>query len=295
MNPENGMKKSRNLDRDGLDGILPPADKATIASRQAKEQAQAKPTRGKVIWLFTGAASLLAGVILLQILGQEPASVSSDIASSSQSIAQQSLKDNSPPLAVAPSAQTQTLVASSDAAIKESNLNAGNAETMKASATNEATPTQTDRQAAEAKVLAQLPTEPTSAGVTQILTEPAPPRLRNSAPSMPVLATVYFKFDSSKPVSRRVNEFDDLFNAAKRCSEIKLTGHTCNLGSALRNQQLGLARADALKKILVGRGYAAERVFTESAGMNEPAAPNDTKAGQALNRRVVLQCLQAVN
>jgi len=112
-------------------------------------------------------------------------------------------------------------------------------------------------------------------------------------PSADAIFTVYFKFDSSKKPLLSKTETRKLINLAKRCQNlISLTGHTCNLGTDAGNQQLGWARANALKKLLITNGIPAQRIVTASKGMRNPVAPNDTKSGQALNRRAELYCLE---
>ena len=106
------------------------------------------------------------------------------------------------------------------------------------------------------------------------------------------LFTVHFKFDSSKLKALSSQVTSDLLNAAKSCSkQIKLTGHTCNLGPDFGNSFLGMNRAKAVKKLLISLGIEPSRIVTTSEGMNQPAAPNDTTEGQALNRRTELTCL----
>lgn len=104
--------------------------------------------------------------------------------------------------------------------------------------------------------------------------------------------TVYFELASSKLNLLPEAEIGNVVSAAKSCSSrIKLIGHTCNLGTAAGNQKLGLARAKAVENLLVAQDIKRQRIVTESKGMRQPAAPNDTQAGQALNRRTELSCL----
>lgn len=281
------MKKSRSLDLDGLDGVLPSASKAHPESRQVREQSPKtlkKPKRGFVPWLV-GTLGLLA---LLAVLAP---SLRKTVESTHQSA------DLGSKITPAAAPTTENLALSDGADTRAQPAQTMATETQPGEANARVTSEQAGvaNQPQPSEVIANLPTEPTAAGIQQVPANPVSGASANAAPGWPVVATVYFKFDSSKPIARSAHEFDDLFNTAKRCQEIKLTGHTCNLGMAAMNQQLGLARADALKKLLVSRGYAAERVITASAGMDSPVAPNDTKAGQALNRRVELQCRSAVN
>jgi outer membrane protein OmpA-like peptidoglycan-associated protein len=105
------------------------------------------------------------------------------------------------------------------------------------------------------------------------------------------LFSAHFNLNSSS-LHLAKTEIGDLISAAKSCPNlIKLTGHTCNLGSDATNQKLGLARAKALGQLLIANGIAKQKIVISSMGMQQPAAPNDTQTGQALNRRVELSCL----
>jgi outer membrane protein OmpA-like peptidoglycan-associated protein len=68
--------------------------------------------------------------------------------------------------------------------------------------------------------------------------------------------------------------------------QLRITGHTDSTGSASRNAELSLARADAVKAYLLGKGVDGKRIETVGAGPNEPIADNKTAAGRAKNRRI---------
>jgi len=65
-----------------------------------------------------------------------------------------------------------------------------------------------------------------------------------------------------------------------------LTGHTDSVGTNAYNQKLSIARADAVKNFLVGKGVEKNRVYTEGKGETSPMADNNTADGRAKNRRV---------
>lgn len=286
------MKKTRSLDRDGLDGILQTAIKPQpkADNRQANsDKTQAKSVRGKVAWLLTGLGALLAGGVLLKVLTQNPPS-DAPVAASGQSTtpALASLDQQTGPATVLAQSEPSREVGATQAAAESPRAELANANPDNLHA-NEAVAGQTpsaNQRPAESAGIPELPSEPTSAGVKKspdTVTEPAPAQ---------ALFTVRFKFDSSKLAPMAQAESTELINAAKACQgRLSLVGHTCNLGPDASNVQLGRARANALKKWLVGKGIAAERIVTASEGMRKPAAANDTKAGQALNRRAELYCL----
>lgn len=285
------MKKTRSLDRDGLDGILAAAKAQPKADKlQANaDKPQAKAVRGKVSWLLTGLGALLAGGVLLKVLPQNSPATTAAAAGQPTTPALASLD----PQRAAPSAvlaQTEpardaggSQAAAESAPAERANANPGNVQANDAMA-DRLPPA--DQRPPESREIVELPTEPTSAGVQKSPDNMTEPRTGKA------LFTVRFKFDSSKLALLSSAESADLLNAAKACQgRVSLVGHTCNLGSDASNVQLGLARANALKKWLVGQGVAAERIVTASEGRHKPAAANDTKAGQVLNRRAELYCL----
>jgi hypothetical protein len=74
---------------------------------------------------------------------------------------------------------------------------------------------------------------------------------------------------------------------------LKIVGHTDSTGDPAHNEALSLARAEAIKAALIGRGVAVWRLETAGAGQSQPVAGNDTPKGQALNRRVELARLES--
>jgi len=71
-------------------------------------------------------------------------------------------------------------------------------------------------------------------------------------------------------------------------SKVIVEGHTDNVGSADFNQKLSEQRAQAVMKYLVERGIDASRLQAIGYGLTKPVADNNTKEGQAKNRRVEL-------
>lgn len=66
-----------------------------------------------------------------------------------------------------------------------------------------------------------------------------------------------------------------------------LIGHTDSTGNDNVNKSLSLARASALRDVLVARyGIDPARLFVIGRGGDAPIASNDTKDGRAANRRV---------
>ena len=69
---------------------------------------------------------------------------------------------------------------------------------------------------------------------------------------------------------------------------VRVEGHTDSVGAAPVNEQLSLRRADAVKRVLVGRGVKDGQITALGVGETRPVADNKTPAGRAANRRVEL-------
>ncbi len=72
---------------------------------------------------------------------------------------------------------------------------------------------------------------------------------------------------------------------------VEIQGHTDSTGAKDYNVRLGEDRAEAVRRFMNQQGVALNRMSTISYGADEPVAPNNTRAGRAQNRRVVLVVL----
>lgn len=76
-------------------------------------------------------------------------------------------------------------------------------------------------------------------------------------------------------------------------SKLELVGHTDNVGTADANYSLSTARAEAVKSYLISKGIPANRFQkVDGKGSDEPVTDNNTPAGKAQNRRVVISILK---
>ena len=75
---------------------------------------------------------------------------------------------------------------------------------------------------------------------------------------------------------------------ASPATEVRLEGHTDNVGPADKNQQLSEDRVAEVKRYLVGRGVAESRITTVGFGGSKPQYGNDREETRRLNRRVEL-------
>ena len=102
---------------------------------------------------------------------------------------------------------------------------------------------------------------------------------------------IYFDFasDKIKPESEPVlREIADALNHNTTWN-LRVEGHTDNIGGDEYNMDLSQRRAEAVKLALVTRYHiAANRLTPKGFGATRPKEPNDTLAGRARNRRVEL-------
>ena len=69
-------------------------------------------------------------------------------------------------------------------------------------------------------------------------------------------------------------------------TDVRIIGHTDNVGSEASNNLLSVNRAQSARDYLVSRGVSASRVAIDGRGEREPIADNSTEAGRARNRRI---------
>jgi outer membrane protein OmpA-like peptidoglycan-associated protein len=67
---------------------------------------------------------------------------------------------------------------------------------------------------------------------------------------------------------------------------LKITGHTDNVGPRERNLDLSARRADEVKKYFVSKGIDDVRITTRGAGPDQPLSNENTAAARQKNRRI---------
>ena len=75
---------------------------------------------------------------------------------------------------------------------------------------------------------------------------------------------------------------------ARAGGEIVVTGHTDRQGSLEANDQLSLERAQAIRSLLIERGFKAELIDAVGRGEREPVVPTDDEVAEPRNRRAEL-------
>ncbi len=69
-------------------------------------------------------------------------------------------------------------------------------------------------------------------------------------------------------------------------TQVVITGHADNVGSARKNKAIGLRRAKNIRDFLLKKGVSRKAIITKSKGDTEPVATNDSPTGRHQNRRV---------
>jgi outer membrane protein OmpA-like peptidoglycan-associated protein len=69
---------------------------------------------------------------------------------------------------------------------------------------------------------------------------------------------------------------------------ITIEGHTDSRGPQPYNESLSMRRADAVSRVLKGRGVEERQMVVLGQGETQPVAPNTTEDGRSANRRVEL-------
>jgi len=104
-----------------------------------------------------------------------------------------------------------------------------------------------------------------------------------------------FRFGSADLPEEARTRLDAVVNDLKSKQQnmfIEIEGHTDNVGSQELNEQLGLERAEAVKRYLYEQHQIPlHRMNVISFGEEKPVAPNNTREGRAQNRRVVVKVL----
>ena len=88
---------------------------------------------------------------------------------------------------------------------------------------------------------------------------------------------------SARPI---LNQIVKLLNRDDTIAQLRVVGHTDSSGAEEANRKLSQWRADAVKRYLIKRGVADDRIEAIGLGSAEPVASNLNKEGRIKNRRV---------
>ena len=98
---------------------------------------------------------------------------------------------------------------------------------------------------------------------------------------------IFFAFDDNNLSTKARENLGKLGGWMKRNPQvnIRIEGHTCDLGSSEYNLALGERRASETKKYLAGLGINPNRISTVSYGEEKPMVPNKNETNRSKNRR----------
>jgi peptidoglycan-associated lipoprotein len=100
------------------------------------------------------------------------------------------------------------------------------------------------------------------------------------------------KTELPDPARARLDEVIGQLKSDAKNVFIEIEGHTDNVGAPEFNQQLGLERAEAVKRYLYEQHQVPlHKMNVISYGEEKPVAPNNNRDGRAQNRRVVVKVL----
>jgi len=107
---------------------------------------------------------------------------------------------------------------------------------------------------------------------------------------------VKFGFDTSdlSPEAKAaVDQFAQQIATENKNVYVEIQGHTDSVGSDTYNEELGLLRAEAVRRYLSqAHKFPLHRINIISYGENAPIADNSSRDGRSQNRRVALVVLQ---
>jgi outer membrane protein OmpA-like peptidoglycan-associated protein len=90
----------------------------------------------------------------------------------------------------------------------------------------------------------------------------------------------------------RIDDLAEKVKADPQGAFFEIEGHTDAIGPKAFNEQLGLDRAEAVRRYLYEKHQIPlHRMNAISYGPEKPIAPNNTRGGRAQNRRVVVRVL----
>jgi outer membrane protein OmpA-like peptidoglycan-associated protein len=103
-----------------------------------------------------------------------------------------------------------------------------------------------------------------------------------------IINNLFFDFAQSDLLPESYPELDRLAKLMHETPtmQIKLEGHTDNVGSQQANQTLSLKRVEAVMDYLVNKGVDKKRISAVGRGSSKPIDSNNTEEGRAKNRRV---------
>lgn len=106
-----------------------------------------------------------------------------------------------------------------------------------------------------------------------------------------IASAITFETGKATLLSTSYPKLDELVNILKEYADynLRMGGHTDDVGEDANNFTLSQARMDAVKNYLVSKGISLGRIEATGYGETKPIASNKTPEGRAQNRRVELE------
>lgn len=116
------------------------------------------------------------------------------------------------------------------------------------------------------------------------------PQLLAQRPPAPEKFVLEFEPGTSQLTAESQGRLADIVARAQARSggEIVVTGHTDRQGSLEANDKLSLERANAIRTLLIERGFKSELIDAVGRGEREPVVPTDDEVAEPRNRRAEL-------
>lgn len=107
------------------------------------------------------------------------------------------------------------------------------------------------------------------------------------------IGSLNFKQSKSSLMANSTPELDRLYRILKQNNklEIRIEGHTDNIGDGGAKESLSEARANTIKQYLIDKGISARRIDTKGYGDSRPLNTNETEAERRANRRVEVRII----
>jgi outer membrane protein OmpA-like peptidoglycan-associated protein len=147
--------------------------------------------------------------------------------------------------------------------------------------------------AAAAPAATPAATPPASPAPTAASTPAAAAPSKVSLAGGKVVVQGSLTFDSGKAILLETPENAAIISDLKlfldqnpKVTQMRIEGHTDNLGNADANLTLSGQRAVTIKNALIAKGLPKERLLAVGFGAQKPIADNATEAGRAQNQRV---------
>ncbi|MEW5982762.1 MAG: OmpA family protein [Acidobacteriota bacterium] len=206
-------------------------------------------------------------------------------------------------VAAAPGCATKGFVRTSiaDVSAKVDSLTQSVEETQERTKTNEGRINDVDRKTGAAQTTADRAQQAAAqAGATATRADEQATALDRSSRRLIYMVVLSedagnFAFDKAALPDEAKASIDELITQLKADPKpvfFEIEGHTDSTGPKAYNEQLGLERAEAVKRYLYEQHQVPlHKMNVISFGADKPVAPNDTRDGRAANRRVVIKVL----